>query len=87
MLRKAIEEPTRRASSAAVVSIFALFDLPAIAIAVNWWLARRAAAPAIGVGWTVVPLAALGTALAWLRLRQEQQRRAQDAERRTAQEL
>jgi selenophosphate synthase len=43
MLRRAIEEPTRRAASAAVVSIFALFDMPLIAVAVNWWLARRTA--------------------------------------------
>jgi heme exporter protein C len=87
MLRTAIEEPTRRAASAAVVSIFAIFDLPVIALAVNWWLARRIAAAPIGVGWMVLPLAVLGTALTWVRLGQEQRRRAQDAERRTAQEI
>jgi hypothetical protein len=70
-----------------VVSIFAIADLPAIAIAVNWWLARRVVPPPVGVGWTLVPLAALAAVLAWLRLRREQQRRAQDAERRTAQEI
>lgn len=87
MLRRAIEEPTRRAASAAVVSIFAILDVPIIAIAVTWWLARRARAAPIGVGWMILPLALLGAALAWIRLRQEQRCRAQDAERRTAQEI
>ena len=87
MLRRAIEEPTRRAASAAVVSIFAIFDLPIIAIAVNWWLARRAAMPPLGVSWIIAPLAVLGAALSWVRLRHEQQRRARDAERRVAQEI
>jgi heme exporter protein C len=87
MLRRAIEEPTRRAASAAVVSIFAILDVPIIAIAVSWWLGRRTAAAPIGVGWMILPLALLGAALAWIRLRREQRRRAQDAERRTAQEI
>jgi heme exporter protein C len=87
MLRNAIEEPSRRAASAAVVSIFAIFNLPAIALAVNWWLARRTAAAPLVVSWMILPMALLGTALAWIRLRQEQRRRSQDAERRTAQEI
>ena len=87
MLRRAIEEPTRRAASAAVVSIFALFDLPIMSLAVYWWLARHAAPAPIGVGWLLLPVAATGAVLAWIRLRREQDRRAQDAERRTAQEI
>jgi heme exporter protein C len=87
MLRRAIEEPTRRAASAAVVSIFAILDVPIIAIAVSWWLADRTGAAPIWTGWMILPLALLGAALAWIRLRQEQRRRAQDAERRTAQEI
>jgi heme exporter protein C len=87
MLRRAIEEPTRRAASAAVVSIFAIFDLPIIALAVNWWLARRVTTPPLAVNWIVLPIAILAAALAFVRLRQEQQRRAQDAARRTAQEI
>jgi hypothetical protein len=35
----------------------------------------------------VAPVALLGAALAWIRLRREQRRRAADAERRTAQEI
>jgi heme exporter protein C len=87
MLRRAVEEPTRRAASAAVVSILALFDVPLIALTVNWWLAKRAATPPVGMDWTIAPIALLGSIAAWLRLRKEQDRRAQDAERRTAQEI
>jgi heme exporter protein C len=86
MLRHAIEEPSRRAASAAVESIFAFFDVPIIGIAVHWWLARHTA-QASGAGWYVAPVALLGAALAWIRLRREQRRRAADAERRTAQEI
>jgi hypothetical protein len=35
----------------------------------------------------IAPLALIGGVLAWLRLRKEQDRRAQDAARRTAQEI
>jgi heme exporter protein C len=87
MLRRAIEEPTRRAASAAVVCIFALVDIPLIALTVNWWLARRTVSLPVSAGWTILPVSLLGAGCAWIRLRQEQQRRAQDAERRTAQEI
>jgi hypothetical protein len=35
----------------------------------------------------ILPVVLIGAVLAWIRLRQEQRRRAQDAERRTAQEI
>jgi len=85
MLRQAIEEPSRRAASAAVVSIFAFFDVPLIAVAVHWWLARHSAP--VAAGWMLPPVVLLGAALAWIRLRREQRRRARDAQRRTAQEI
>jgi len=87
MLRNAIEEPSRRAASAAVLSVFAIFDAPLIGVSVYWWLARRGAAAPIAAGWMILPMALLGAALAWSRLRKEQRRRAADAERRTAQEM
>lgn len=87
MLRKAIEEPSRRAASAAAVSIFAIFDVPLIVVAIRWWLARRTPAAPAGLGWTVLPMVLLGAALTAIRLRREQRRRAHDAERRTAQEI
>jgi heme exporter protein C len=90
MLRNAIEEPTRRAASAAIISIFAFFDVPAIAVAVHWWLARRTPGThglSVAAWWTILPIVLVGAALSWIRLRQEQRRRAMDAERRTAQEI
>ena len=94
MLRRAVEEPTRRATAAAVVSIFAFFDLPIVVLAVHWWLARHAAAPRIWTDGTplttwfkVLPILLPGVALSWLRLRREQSRRAADAERRAEQTL
>jgi heme exporter protein C len=90
MLRNAIEEPSRRATSAAIVSIFAFFDVPLIGVAVNWWLAPRSTSAhglAPAEWWEVVMVLALGTALSWVRLRLEQARRARDAERRTEQEI
>ena len=87
MLRNAIEEPTRRASSAAVVSIFAIFDTPFIVAGVQRWLARTAIAVEFDqvIWWAVV--LAIGAGLAIVRFRQEQRRRAEDAARRTSQEL
>ena len=87
MLRNAIEEPTRRAASAAAVSIFAIFDVPIIVAAVNWWLARHTTVAPVAAGWMILPVVVIGAALVWIRLRQEQRRRAQDAARRTAQEI
>ena len=87
MLRKAIEEPSRRAASAAVVSLFAVFDVPLIGIAIHWWLARRGGSIAMGASWYIAPVVLLGAALAWMRLTREQRRRAEDAARRTAQEI
>ena len=87
MLRRAIEEPTRRAASAAVVSIFAVVNLPMIALSVDWWLARRNPSAPFNAGWLVAPVALAAAIFTWLRLRREQDRRARDAERRTSQEI
>jgi heme exporter protein C len=87
MLRQAVEEPTRRAASAAVVAILAVFNVPLMIVAVNWWLAAGARTAHVGASWLILPMAVLGTALSWIRLRQEQRRRAEDASRRTAQEI
>ena len=90
MLRAAIEEPSQRAASAAVVSIFAFCDVPLAIAAVHWWLARHPApAQPIAIAhtpwWNILPIVLLGAALAWVRLRREQRRRAADAQRRSAQ--
>lgn len=87
MLRQAVEEPTRRAASAAVVCIFAICDVPAIAVLVHWWLSKNGVGTTLAPTWFIAPLLILAAALAWSRFRQEQRRRAQDAERRTMQEI
>ncbi len=37
MLRQAIEEPTQRATFAAVFSIFAFIDVPIVIFSIKWW--------------------------------------------------
>jgi heme exporter protein C len=93
MLRHSIEEPSRRAASAAVVSLFAFFDVPIIVLAIHWWLAPRAeaAVSATAAVWWTAPAAVaavLASALlVWIRLRREERRRAEDAARRTSWEI
>lgn len=89
MLRNAIEEPSRRASSAAVVSIFAFFDLPVALLAVRWWLSSHATARGVAPAewWEILPLTMVAAALSWMRLTREQRRRAADAARRNEQTI
>lgn len=92
MLRRAIEEPTERATSAAVVSVFAFLDAPLAVVAIAWWRARRTLPPEGGPppGWgmtasgnALVMLVVAG-AMTVILLRREERRRAEDAERRAA---
>ena len=55
--------------------------------AVHWWLAKNGVGTTLAPTWFIAPLLILAAALAWSRFRQEQRRRAQDAERRTMQEI
>ena len=89
MLRQAIEEPTQRATAAAVVSILAFLDIPIVFVAVQWWRTRHAGPAGTGAGftllsWNLLPVVALGAVIAVFRLRREQRRRELDAERRAA---
>src|ERR1035438_6931711 len=92
MLRRAIEEPTERATSAAVVSVFAFLDAPLAVVAIAWWRSRRTLPPAGGAppgwgapaSWNAFAMLVLGAALTVILLRREERRRAQDAERRAA---
>src|SRR5689334_2686028 len=43
MLRKAIEEPTQRATFAAVFSIFASLDIPIVIFSIKWWRTQHPA--------------------------------------------
>jgi heme exporter protein C len=92
MLRRAIEEPTERATSAAVVSVFAFLDAPLAVVAIAWWRQRRTLPPEGGAppgwgapaSWNAFAMLVLGAALTVILLRREERRRAQDAERRAA---
>ena len=92
MLRRAIEEPTERAISAAVVSVFAFLDAPLASIAIAWWRAHRTLPPEGGPppGWgalasgNALTMLLAGAALTVILLRREERRRAQDARRRAA---
>ena len=98
MLRRSIEEPSQRATFAAVFSIFAFIDVPIVIFSIKWWRTQHPQ-PVFWAGgsfppdWTklflwnwlaMVLLAALMTAV---RLRQEDCQREIDALRRTAHAL
>jgi len=94
MLRHAVEEPTQRATVAAVVSIFAFFDLPIVFIAIQWWCARHPQPPGgppsgwNGLwSWPLPVMVLAGAALTLVRFRREQHRRELDAQRREAHAL
>ena len=86
MLRQAIEEPTGRATFAAVVSIFAFVDIPIVIFAVGVW---RKPTPF----WTsenpavLAAILLLGAAITAARFRQEELRREIDHLRRTTHTL
>ncbi len=95
MLRHAIEEPTQRATFAAVFSIFAFVDVPIVIFSIKWWRTQHPA-PVFWAGgsfphdwtitmmWNLVALLLLGSAMVLIRLRQEETQRELDAMRRMA---
>src|SRR5512143_3818046 len=95
MLRKAIEEPTQRATFAAVFSIFAFIDVPIVIFSIKWWRTQHPQPVFWGGGsfppdWARVMwlnLAALlmvGAVMTLIRLRQEETQRELDSLRRMA---
>jgi heme exporter protein C len=95
MLRHAIEEPTQRATFAAVFSIFAFIDVPIVVFSIKWWRTQHPQPVFWGGGsfpadWTVVmglnlmAMLLLAVVLTVLRLRQEEAQRELDSLRRTA---
>lgn len=92
MLRRAIEEPTQRATFCAVWSIFCFLDAPMAAAAVYRWRAAHphpplwAGVPASWIAplvWNAAGMLAVGVVLLAMRLRQEQAQRQLDSLRRT----
>src|SRR3954447_25745810 len=98
MLRHAIEEPTQRATFAAVFSIFAFLDVPIVIFSIKWWRTQHPAPVFWGGGsipgdwyltaglqWLAMIL--FGIVLVAVRLRQEESQRELDSLRRMAHAL
>jgi heme exporter protein C len=85
ILRHAVEEPTQRAVFCAVFSIFAFFDIPIVAWAVNRWTSRHPHAPVpFAPSWPLLAgLVVLAVAAGAVRFQQEEARRELDSLRRT----
>lgn len=98
MLRHAIEEPTRRARIAAVLSIFAFTDVPIVFFSIKWWRTQHPQ-PVVWGGGSMDPdyynmlfanwlaLILVAVVLVSVRLRQEAVHREIDAMRRYAHAL
>ncbi|MGO9258155.1 MAG: cytochrome c biogenesis protein CcsA [Bryobacteraceae bacterium] len=95
MLRHAIEDPTQRATFAAVFSIFAFIDVPIVVFSIKWWRTQHpqpvfwggGSIPAdwyVAAGLNLLAMVLIGVVLTVLRLRQEEAQRELDSLRRTA---
>jgi len=95
MLRHAIEEPTQRATFAAVFSIFAFIDVPIVIFSIKWWRTQHPqpvfwAGGSILKEWYILALLQwlamilLGIVFTAVRLRQEESQRELDSMRRMA---
>ena len=98
MLRNAIEEPTQRATFAAVFSIFAFIDVPIVIFSIKWWRTQHPQ-PVFWAGgsfppdwkvvfwWQVLAVMLVGVVFVMVRLRQEEFQREIDSLRRMAHAL
>jgi heme exporter protein C len=95
MLRRAIEEPTQRATFAAVFSIFAFLDVPIVFFSIKWWRTQHPQPVFWGQGsfppdwtkhflWMMLAMVLLGCVLTVVRFGQEQTQREIDSLRREA---
>jgi len=96
ILRQALEEPTQRATFAAVYSIFAFTDVPIVYFSIRWWrtlhpqpvfFSKNGSFPADwsrALGVNMLALFLFYGVLTMIRLRQEQTQREIDYLRRTA---
>src|SRR5579871_4323963 len=94
ILRPAIEDPTQRATFAAVLAIFSFADVPIVYFSIQWWRTQHPS-PVLTTGglgpgmalplWLMTfAFAMLGTALVMVRLQQESMSREIDSLRRHA---
>jgi len=95
MLRRAIEEPTQRATFAAVFSIFAFIDVPIVIFSIKWWRTQHPQPVFWGGGsfppdwtrvflWNLLAIILVGVVFTVVRLRQEEAQREIDSLRRMA---
>jgi heme exporter protein C len=95
MLRHAIEEPTQRATFAAVFSIFAFIDVPIVIFSIKWWRTQHPQPVFWGGGsfpadwlpyflWNMLAMILIGAVFTMTRLRQEESQRELDYLRRLA---
>lgn len=95
MLRRAIEEPTQRATFAAVYSIFAFTDVPIVIFSIKWWRTQHPqpvfwGGGSIPAAWyqtallNLLAMVLLAVVLIAIRLRQEETQREIDSLRRYA---
>ena len=94
MLRKAVEEPTQRATFSAVFQIFAFIDVPIVVFSIKWWRTQHPA-PVFWSGgsfppdwthhfmWNMLAMVLLGIVMATVRLQEENAQREIDSLRRT----
>ena len=98
MLRNAIEEPTQRATFAAVFSIFAFIDVPIVIFSIKWWRTQHPQPVIWGggsfppdwkavFGWQMLAVMLIGVVFTMVRLRQEEFQREIDSLRRMAHAL
>jgi heme exporter protein C len=98
MLRHAIEEPTQRATFAAVFNIFAFIDVPIVIFSIKWWRTQHPAPVFWGGGsfprdwtivwaWNVLVMVLIAVVMVAVRLRQEESQREIDSLRREAHAL
>lgn len=98
MLRHAIEEPTQRATYAAIFSIFAFIDVPIVIFSIKWWRTQHPQ-PVFWAGgsfpkdwtalagWNWLAMILLAIVFVAVRLRQEESQRELDSLRRMAHAL
>ena len=95
MLRHAVEEPTQRATFAAVWSVFSFIDVPIVIFSIKWWRTQHPQPVFWGGGsfphdwlviwlWNILAMMLLGAVMTVVRLRQEDAQRELDSLRRTA---
>jgi heme exporter protein C len=98
MLRRAIEEPTQRATFAAVFSIFAFLDVPIVIFSIKWWRTQHPQPVFWGGGsfpadwlphflWNMLAIVLVAAVITDVRLRQENSQREIDSLRRMAHAL